>query len=80
VAGRRPFGPQVPVLSQNEFGPCALLAIVNVLLLRNQLSINEDIRTVTVQDLVTMVADRLFEANGDDAARQDAVGEQTRQA
>ncbi|KAJ1455728.1 hypothetical protein M885DRAFT_616987 [Pelagophyceae sp. CCMP2097] len=74
------LGRQVPVLSQNEFGPCALLAIVNVLLLRNQLSINEDIRTVTVQDLVTMVADRLFEANGDDAARQDAVGEQTRQA
>ena len=32
-------GRQLPVVLQNENGPCPLLAITNVLLLRNQISI-----------------------------------------
>ena len=54
-----------PLLSsfQSENGPCPLLAICNVLLLRNQIRIHADVGRVSFSSLVTLLANRLIEAN-----------------
>ena len=36
------FGRRVPIVTQNENGPCPLLALANVLLLRNQIQLSPD--------------------------------------
>ncbi|KAJ8598140.1 hypothetical protein CTAYLR_007405 [Chrysophaeum taylorii] len=65
-------GRKVPVLLQNEFGPCALLAIFNALLLRNAIQLSTDHGSVTIETVVTLVATRLLECNAA-AQHQDAV-------
>ncbi|XP_057520094.1 uncharacterized protein LOC130800523 [Amaranthus tricolor] len=52
-----------PIILQNDNGPCPLLAICNVLLLRNQLTLNPDISEVSQEKLLSLVADRLIELN-----------------
>ncbi|CAE7482553.1 mindy1 [Symbiodinium natans] len=61
------FGAPRRILLQSKNGPCPLLAICNVLLLRNVLKINPDTRYVTFMELVQMVSDWLFEANSKDS-------------
>ncbi|CAE7784312.1 mindy1 [Symbiodinium pilosum] len=61
------FGAQRRILLQSKNGPCPLLAICNVLLLRNVLKISPDTRYVTFTELVQMVSDWLFEANSKDS-------------
>lgn len=61
------FGAERRILLQSKNGPCPLLAICNVLLLRNVLKINPDLRYVTFMELVQMVSDWLFEANSKDS-------------
>lgn len=51
------------ILLQSANGPCPLLAICNVLLLRNQLNIPRDLRYIDFDQLVEMVSNRLFDAN-----------------
>ena len=36
------FGRRVPIVTQNENGPCPMLALANVLLLRNQIQLSPD--------------------------------------
>ncbi|GBF89509.1 hypothetical protein Rsub_02081 [Raphidocelis subcapitata] len=58
------FGRSVSIVLQNLNGPCPLLAIANVLSLRNELKLPQDAgREVSQERLVTMVADRLLEAS-----------------
>ena len=60
---RDPLLGDVPTLGQNEFGPCALLGVVNALLLRGTLKVSSDHGALTLQDVLARLADRLVEAN-----------------
>eukprot|EP00919_Chromeraceae_sp_WS-2016_P044457 GHVR01106078.1.p1 GENE.GHVR01106078.1~~GHVR01106078.1.p1 ORF type:complete len:188 (-),score=54.26 GHVR01106078.1:71-634(-) len=51
------------ILTQSVNGPCPLLAISNVLLLRNQLDIPIDQKYVTFEQLVTCVANLILTFN-----------------
>mmetsp|Transcript_126052 Transcript_126052/g.362582 ORF Transcript_126052/g.362582 Transcript_126052/m.362582 type:complete len:379 (+) Transcript_126052:46-1182(+) len=57
------FGSPRRILLQSANGPCPLLAICNVLLLRNQLSISNDTRYISFNELIDMVSSWLFDAN-----------------
>ncbi|CAI9093901.1 OLC1v1029503C3 [Oldenlandia corymbosa var. corymbosa] len=57
------LGRTTPIILQNDNGPCPLLAICNVLLLKNNLSLSPDIPEVSQQKLLSLVADRIFESN-----------------
>jgi hypothetical protein len=59
-----PFGQRlVPILAQNENGPCPLLAIANALLLRGSIEIHPDHPQVSYEELVTLVGDYLLHSN-----------------
>lgn len=57
------FGSRRRILLQSKNGPCPLLAICNVLLLRNSLKINPDARYITFHELVALLSDLVFEVN-----------------
>lgn len=57
------FGSARRILLQSANGPCPLLALCNVLLLRNQISISQDARYISFNELVDMVSAFLFDAN-----------------
>lgn len=57
------FGSQRRILLQSANGPCPLLALCNVLLLRNQMRISMDARYVSFAELVEIVGSKLFEMN-----------------
>lgn len=60
------FGRDVPIFLQNINGPCPLLAIANVLSLRNQLHLPlKDARDISQDRLVTMVAEKLLDMHKD---------------
>ena len=56
-------GKEVPVLMQNENGPCPLLAISNVLLLRGAIFIHPDLPQVAFSELSALLADHLLSTN-----------------
>lgn len=56
-------GRNVPILAQNENGPCPLLAIANVLLLRGSIEIHPDRPQVSYEELVELVGDYLLTSN-----------------
>ncbi|WIA22806.1 hypothetical protein OEZ85_001200 [Tetradesmus obliquus] len=55
------FGRQVKICMQNKNGPCPLLAIANVLSLRNELKLPAGVRDITQSDLITSIVDLLLE-------------------
>jgi len=57
------FGSARRILLQSANGPCPLLALCNVLLLRNQISLSQHTRYVSFNELVEMVSGFLFDAN-----------------
>lgn len=57
------FGSPRRILLQSANGPCPLLGICNVLLLRNQLKIPQDTRYISFSELVQMVSNILFDIN-----------------
>ncbi|KAM0029926.1 putative MINDY deubiquitinase [Helianthus debilis subsp. tardiflorus] len=57
------FGRDTPIILQNDNGPCPLLAICNVLLLRNNLSLSSDVAEVSQEKLLSLVAERLIDSN-----------------
>ncbi|KAM3213064.1 hypothetical protein ACQJBY_065841 [Aegilops geniculata] len=57
------LGRRTPIVYQNDNGPCPLLAICNVLLLKNVISLNPDEGEVSQQKLLSLVADRLIDSN-----------------
>ena len=54
---------EVPVLMQNENGPCPLLALSNVLLLRGSITIHADISTISFRDLTSLIAEYMLDRN-----------------
>ena len=56
-------GRNVPILAQNENGPCPLLAIANVLLLRGSIDVHPDRPQVSYEELVELVGDYLLTSN-----------------
>eukprot|EP00397_Hematodinium_sp_SG-2012_P049345 GEMP01056885.1.p1 GENE.GEMP01056885.1~~GEMP01056885.1.p1 ORF type:complete len:350 (+),score=69.08 GEMP01056885.1:143-1192(+) len=70
------FGSHRQILLQSKNGPCPLLGLANVLLLRNQLTLPVDASYVSLDDLVQLLTDLLLdldrnrsaEKDGDDAA------------
>nr|DAD18731.1 TPA_asm: hypothetical protein HUJ06_020194 [Nelumbo nucifera] len=57
------LGRTTPIILQNDNGPCPLLAICNVLLLRNNLNLSIDASEVSLQKLLSLVAERLIDSN-----------------
>ncbi|XP_050228329.1 uncharacterized protein LOC126677647 isoform X2 [Mercurialis annua] len=57
------LGRTTPVVLQNDNGPCPLLAICNILLLRNNLNLSPDIAEVSQEKLLSLVAERLIDSN-----------------
>ena len=51
------------IILQNENGPCPLIAIANVLLLRNVLSIPFKTTSITLDHLHTLVTTHLLDSN-----------------
>jgi len=69
------FGSRRRILLQSKNGPCPLLAVCNVLLLRNSLKINADARYITFHELVELLSNLLFEVNS--AAEPGSGGDST---
>uniref|UniRef100_A0A7N0RBH3 MINDY deubiquitinase domain-containing protein n=1 Tax=Kalanchoe fedtschenkoi TaxID=63787 RepID=A0A7N0RBH3_KALFE len=57
------LGRTTPIILQNENGPCPLLSICNVLLLKNNLNLSPDLPEVSQEKLLSLVAERLIDAN-----------------
>ncbi|KAA8522327.1 hypothetical protein F0562_013312 [Nyssa sinensis] len=57
------LGRTTSIVLQNDNGPCPLLAICNVLLLKNQLNLSPDIAEVSQEKLLSLVAERLIDSN-----------------
>lgn len=57
------LGRDLPIILQNENGPCPLIALCNVLLLRNQIKLSPDSPDVSQDRLVHLVANHLLECN-----------------
>ena len=53
----------VPILMQNENGPCPLLALANVLLLRDDISIHADKAHISFSELTSLIAEWMLERN-----------------
>ncbi|CAI0414126.1 unnamed protein product [Linum tenue] len=57
------LGRTTSIVLQNDNGPCPLLAICNVLLLRNIISLSPDVAEVSQEKLLSLVAERLIDSN-----------------
>ncbi|KAI3468820.1 hypothetical protein Pfo_025483 [Paulownia fortunei] len=57
------LGRTTPVILQNDNGPCPLLAICNVLSLKNNLNLSPDIPEVSQEKLLSLVAEWLIDSN-----------------
>lgn len=57
------LGRSIPIILQNDNGPCPLLAISNVLLLRNIINLSPDTTEISLQRLLSLVAGRLLDSN-----------------
>jgi len=59
------LGRDVPILCQNRNGPCPLLALCNVLLLRGHIKLPRGFDRLSIEQVIQLVANRILEANGD---------------
>lgn len=57
------LGRTTPIILQNDNGPCPLLAICNVLLLKNNINLSPDVAEVSQEKLLSLVAERLIDSN-----------------
>ncbi|KAK7491444.1 hypothetical protein BaRGS_00017273 [Batillaria attramentaria] len=55
-------GNKVPIITQNENGPCPLLAIMNVLLLKGKVRLAPMLEMVTSEQLMAYLGDCVFES------------------
>jgi ubiquitin carboxyl-terminal hydrolase MINDY-1/2 len=75
------LGRRTRILCQNENGPCPLLAIANVMILRNRLSIHPDISAVSLSELIQEVGNCFLdssERNYDNAEVMNVVNDALR--
>lgn len=64
------LGRKTKIIIQNENGPCPLIAISNVLLLRGQISFHDDESVVDLYTLLQIVTNKVIEMN---TSRQESV-------
>lgn len=57
------FERDVPIVIQNENGPCPLIALANVLLLRNQIKLSVDCSEINQERLLALIAGFLLDSN-----------------
>ncbi|KAJ6821836.1 uncharacterized protein M6B38_130665 [Iris pallida] len=57
------LGRSTPIILQNDNGPCPLLAVCNVLLLRNSLDLGPDSPEVPLNRILSAVAEKLIDSN-----------------
>ncbi|KAI3505389.1 hypothetical protein L1887_27508 [Cichorium endivia] len=57
------FGRTTPIILQKDNGPCPLLAICNILSLKNSLNLSPDLAEVSQEKLLSLVAERLIDSN-----------------
>ena len=69
------FGSPRRILLQNENGPCPLLAICNVLLLRNQLKIGQDAAYISFLELIQILSNLLFDLNAKSSGGEGGSGD-----
>ncbi|XP_072969120.1 uncharacterized protein [Typha angustifolia] len=65
------LGRSTPIVLQNDNGPCPLLAICNVLLLKNAINLSSDATEVSLQMLLSLVAERLIDSNSNVQGKDD---------
>mmetsp|Transcript_4420 Transcript_4420/g.12388 ORF Transcript_4420/g.12388 Transcript_4420/m.12388 type:complete len:378 (+) Transcript_4420:142-1275(+) len=53
-------GAEVPIILQNENGPCPLIAISNILLLTKKIYVHPDYSMVTFEQLISLIGDYLM--------------------
>jgi hypothetical protein len=73
------LGRNVGVCLQNENGPCPLLALANVLLLRGALELHKDTSQVTSAQLIELIANYLLAANPSREGVEEAAALQRQQ-
>jgi ubiquitin carboxyl-terminal hydrolase MINDY-1/2 len=56
-------GQPYSILLQNKNGPCPLLAVINVLVLRRRVSFHPDIRYVSLSDITSQLGNAIFDMN-----------------
>jgi hypothetical protein len=57
------LGRSCQIVMQNENGPCPLISISNILLLRGTISIHLDHSRITFEQLNNLIANHLMESN-----------------
>ncbi|KAL7160224.1 hypothetical protein ABFS83_01G079100 [Erythranthe nasuta] len=67
------FGRTTPIFLRRDNGPCLLLAICNVLSLKNSLDFSPFIREVSQEDLLSLVRGRLIDSNAGNKCIADTV-------
>jgi len=65
------FGRTIPIITQNQNGPCPLIAICNVLLLRGLIKIDTDYSRFPFSELNNLVANHLMECNASSLRKED---------
>ncbi|KAF3448465.1 hypothetical protein FNV43_RR09178 [Rhamnella rubrinervis] len=73
------LGRTTPIVLQNDNGPCPLLAICNVLLLRNNLNLSPEIAEVSQEKLLSLVAERLIDSNSNINNKDEGYAENQQQ-
>jgi hypothetical protein len=53
----------VPIISQNENGPCPLISICNVLFLRQEFKLNSNVEVISNIELIELLADSFLNHN-----------------
>ncbi|UJR33045.1 hypothetical protein I4U23_020504 [Adineta vaga] len=62
---------RLPILLQNLNGPCPLLAIVNILLLRKRITINPKTDAITTERVITLLAEHILEREQSNLSEED---------
>ncbi|EPS62484.1 hypothetical protein M569_12306 [Genlisea aurea] len=73
------LGRTAPIILQNDNGPCPLLAICNVLSLKNNLNLSSDVPEISQEKLLSLVAERLIDSNINLNSKADGYAENQQQ-
>ncbi|CAF1015361.1 unnamed protein product [Adineta steineri] len=64
---------RLPILLQNLNGPCPLLAIFNILLLRKRIIINSNMDAISTERVITLLAEHILERDQPNLSDEDRV-------
>ncbi|XP_052129481.1 ubiquitin carboxyl-terminal hydrolase MINDY-1 [Frankliniella occidentalis] len=61
---------KTPIITQNQNGPCPLIAIANILLLRGKMKLSSNASTITAEELLTHVANNIVESRPEENSEE----------